>query len=549
MIRTCLAAVLLGVLLGASPLTAQQPISVSLTLEQQVGQLFMSTIHGAQLPESGRDFLQRWQPGALVIFNSNITTPAAMTQLTNSYQQAILDADGLPLLIAIDQEGGLVQRLLDGFTKLPSPPVLTATNNPDLIRAMGRAVAEELRAVGINMNLAPVADLETNPDNPIIQRRSAGSDPAIVGRTLSAYVAGLQEGGVLSTLKHFPGHGAANADSHVALPVVPLSREQLMNNEIAAFAGALQSDAIMMAHIWYPALEPEENRPASLSGAIIQGVLRDELGYNGLVVTDAMDMDAVDYQYDYPQAAVMAVQAGVDLIAMGPGIGLDSQAAMMQAVIDAVRSGEIPEAQIQESVRRIVEAKTRAGLFDWQPLDPATTTERINRTAHETVLEQVFQAGVTIAYDRNDLLPVPPDRSVAVVYLATRNYTIPACEMHRSGIRWVAATLTPTEQDIALARDAAGRVDTIIVFTENAYENPQQQALVQALPPDKTAVVALSSLYDWWAFPDIAAYVLTYSPLPPAVPAACAVLFGAVPATGILPVTLSPDLPAGTNVS
>ena len=538
---------MLALLWWVGNVSAHQPTIDSLTLEQQVAQMFMVTIHGSQLPEAGRDFLQRWQPGAVVLFTSNIGFPEQITQLTNSYQQAITDVGGLPLLIAVDQEGGRVQRLMQGFTTLPNPALLTAANNPQLVQAMGRAVAEELSAVGINMNLAPVADLETNPNNPIITRRSFGSDPEIVGRALNAYVEGLQAGGVLATLKHFPGHGETSTDSHVELPVLPFDRERLLSTEALAFERAMNAEAIMAAHIWFPAVEPRPNLPASLSLNIIGGLLRQDLGYNGIVMTDALDMDAIDRQFSYAQAAVMAIKAGVDMIAVGPGIGLDPAQTMIQAVIDAVRSGEIPEARIQESAQRILDAKTRYGLLDWQPLDPAATEARMNKLAHEAVLNQLFQAGVTVAYDRNDLLPVPPERPVAVVYLATRNYTIPACDAYRAGIRWVAATQTPAPQDIALAVDAAGRVDTIIVFTENAFENVQQQALVQALPPEKTVVVALSSPYDWQYFPNIAAYVLTHSLLPQAIPAACAVLFGAAPAQGILPITLSPDLPAGTH--
>jgi len=536
-------AILLCLLWSVRPSLAQ----TDLTLEQQVGQLFMVTIHGAQLPEAGRDFLQRWQPGAVVLFNSNIGQPEAISRLTNSYQQAITTAGGLPLLVAVDQEGGRVQRLTQSFTTLPAPALLTAAHNPQLIELVGRAVAEELRAVGINMNLAPVADLETNPANPVIWRRSFGSDPVITGQTLAAYVSGLQAGGVLATLKHFPGHGATDRDSHVELPVLPFTRDHLLSGEIVPFQTASHADAIMVAHIAYPEIEPQPNLPASLSAHIIDGLLRQELGYNGIVVTDALDMDAVDHQFDYAQAAVMAIRAGADMVASGPGIGLDAQAVMIQAVIDAVRSGDIPESRIHESARRIVDAKARYGLLDWQPLDPNTTVERINRDTHEALVEELFRAGVTVVYDRGGHLPVPPDRAVAVVYLATRNYTIPACGAYRDDIRWVGAAYWPGADEIGWAADAARQVDTIIVFTENAVDNAQQQTLVRALPPEKTVVVALSSPYDWQQFPDIATYVLTHSPLPPAVPAACAVLFGAAPATGILPVALSPDLPAGIN--
>lgn len=509
--------------------------------------MFMVTVHGTQLPEVGREFLQRWQPGAIVLLTSNIGTPTAITQLTNSYQQAMQDVSALPLLIATDQEGGVVQRLTDGFTTWPVPALVTATNNADLAQATGRAIAEELRAVGINMNLAPVADLETNRNNPIIRRRSFGSDPQLVGATISQVVAGMQATGVLATLKHFPGHGETDRDSHVELPLIALSRDRLLSTEIEAFRLALKADAVMVAHILYPTLEPQATLPASLSPAIISGILRQQLGYDGLIMTDALDMDAIDRQFSYLRAAVMAIQAGADMVTMGPGIGLETQAQIIQTVIDAVRSGDIPEQRIDQSVERIMAAKARYGLLGWQPLDPATVSDRMNSDAHTALVDDLFRAGITIVSDDDNLLPLTDDKQVAIVYLATRNYTVADCNEFRDNIRWASAALYPAEADIRRAQDAAQQADTVVVFTENAVDNPAQQALVRALPPAKTMVVALASPYDWTRFPDVAAYVITHSPLRPATAAACAVLFGAQPATGILPVTLASGLPAGTR--
>jgi len=533
------------VFLSSLPVKAQP--QAALSLEQRVAQLFMVTIHGTQLPESGRQFLQRWQPGAIVLLKANAGTPQTVTQLTNSYQQVMRDVDAIPLLIATDQEGGVVQRLTAGFTTWPVPALIAAANDASLAEAAGSAVAEELRGVGINMNLAPVADLETKPTNPIIRRRSFGSDPQIAGTTIRHVVDGMQQTGVIATLKHFPGHGETDRDSHVELPVIDLSRERLLATEIEAFRLALNADAIMAAHIWYPALESQEYLPASLSPGIVTDLLRQQLGYEGIILTDALDMDAIDRRFSYPQAAVMAIQAGADMVTMGPAIGLETQAQIIQTVIDAVHSGDIPEHWIDESVARILTAKARYGILGWQPLDPMTARERMNIEAHTALVERLFRAGVTVVYDDNDFLPLTTDRTVAVVYLGTRNYTVPACNAYRPDILWASAALYPSQDDIRRAKDAADRADTVVVFTENAVHNPAQQMLVQALPQEKTIVVALASPYDREQFPDVAAYMMTHSPLPPAIPAACAVLFGGQPATGILPVSLSPQLPAGTR--
>ena len=201
-------------------------------------------------------------------------------------------------------------------------------------------------------------------------------------------------------------------------------------------------------------------------------------------MTDALDMDAIDRRFSYPRAAVMAIQAGADMVTIGPGIGLETQAEIIQTVIDAVRSGEIPEQRIDESVARILDTKARYGVLDWQPLDPDTAPERIDLPAHADLVNDLFQTGVAIVYDDQDRLPLSADQTVGIVYLATRNYTLSACNAFRPDILWASAALYPSADDILRAQDLAQRVDTIVVFTENATENPAQQALVQALPPE-----------------------------------------------------------------
>lgn len=520
------------------------PQQAGLALEQRVAQMFLVTLHGAQITEAGRDFLQRWQPGGVVLFTSNTGAPGAVAALTNAYQQAITAAGGPPLLIAIDQEGGIVQRLTDGFTAFPGP-MIAAAAGPETARRYGYTLASELAAVGINMNLAPVADLETNLDNPIIRLRSFGSVPDVVGEAIAGTVQGIQDAGVLATLKHFPGHGDTSQDSHVILPALNHTRERLDAVELVPFRAGIEAGAaaVMVAHIWYPQIEPEPGLPASLSPAVITGLLRNDLGFDGLVLTDALDMDAIDTNFTYEDAAVRAVLAGADLISAGPGVGLPLAERMIQAVLDAVRAGTIAEARIDESVRRIFDAKRRFGLLDWQPVDASAAPARVGTPEHAAVLDELFRAGVTLAYDDNGLLPLRPDQRVAIAFLATRAQIYNECGLYRSDIRWVGIGDAPGDDEIGWAQDAARWADVMVVFTQNAISNPRQQALVRALPPEKTVVVAIFSPYDWRAFPDIAGYALTYSPARPAVPAACAALFGAIPFTGRLPVALEPALP------
>ncbi len=526
--------------LGVGGITqAQDDLLSTMTLEQRVAQMFVVNLYGSQLNEPARDFLTRYHPGGVVLLPENIRTPQDVTRLNNVYQQTIIDSGGLPLFISVDQEGGTIAHLREGFTTFPVPMLLTASGDTELAYRVGQAMGEEMLAVGVNMNLAPVADLETNPNNPIIKRRSYGSDPTMVSPIVAAYIEGMQATNVLATAKHFPGHGDSSDDSHVGLPVIDLDRERLEMVELAPYRAAIEAgvSTIMVAHIWYPALEPQPDLPASMSYNVITGLLREEMGYDGLIITDALDMDAIDTVYSYPSASLQAIKAGVDLV-IAAHMSLDAQAAGIQRVVDAVQSGEITEERINESVRRILAAKEQFGILDWEPLDPTTVNARLNLDAHAELVSEIFNKGVTVAVDRNTVIPFKTGQTVAVIFPGTRPRIQQECTAEGVIVKPLAVSETPTESDIASAQRMAAQVDFVVVFSENADVTPQRRALVNALPPDKTIAVALASPYDWMTYPQVAGYVVTYSPLPQAVPAACGVLFGRIPANGKLSITL-----------
>lgn len=539
-------------LLASAPLTGQEDIVSRMSLEHRVAQMFMVTLHGEVMTEVGAQFLREWQPGAISLFGANITIPEAVTELTNNFQQTITGAGGVPLLTAIDQEGGVVARLTEanGFTVFPAPVLLTAAGNQMSFR-VGAAVAQELSAVGINMNLAPVADLETNRENPIIYRRSFGNDPELSGAAIAQFVRGTQSLNVLATAKHFPGHGETREDSHGVLPILDLSRERLDSVELVPFERAMDAGVavVLVAHISYPALDPTPNMPASLSHSIVTGLLREELGYDGLIMTDAMDMNSVDLTYNLYDAVVMAVQAGADIVTMGPSNDISVAAQAMQRIVDEVRAGSISEERINESVRRILATKERFGILDWQPLDPSTAVERVDAEAHLALLDELFRAGVTVAYDNGDHVPITPDRHVAIIFLGTRYQIQNECGLYANpdNTRWLSISDAPDDAQISAAMQLANWADTAVVWTQEAIHTPEQQALVNALPQDKTVAVALWSPDDWTTYPNVSAFIATYSPLRPAVPAACEVLFGIIPENGQLAVTLSETLVAGSR--
>lgn len=517
----------------------------------KVAQMFMVSLWGEQLSEESADFLAAYNPGGVILFGYNTSSPAQITALTNATQQTgLMMPGGIPAWIAIDQEGGLVSRLADGFTTFPVNMAVAATGDPDYAHEVGMAMAAELRAVGINMNLAPVADVQTNPLNPVIDRRAYGTDPVIVGEMAAAMIEGLQAGGVMATAKHFPGHGDTGTDSHLELPVVSLDRPRLEAVELVPFRQAISADvgAIMAAHIWYTALEPTPDTPASLSAPVLSGLLRQEMAFDGLIMTDALDMDAIDRQYSLAEAAIRAIEAGADLITPGPHASLAAQQAAMDTVIAAVESGRIPIARIDESVRRILEAKVRFGVLDWQPLDPASAAARIDLATHQALVAEILAAAVTLVTDEQGLVPVAPEHQVVLIYPATRPSLARTCESYAPDVHLIGVSQGPTDEEQSWAVTAATLADVAIVFTQDLSSNPDYLAMVHALPLEKTIVVALRSPYDWQSVPRAAAYLATYSPLPEAVTAVCGALFGAQPITGRLPVDLADSLPAGTGL-
>lgn len=522
-----------------------------MTLEQKVGQMFMVGLWGTVITEDGARFLREYQPGAVVVFSYNVGNAATVTQLINEWQGSITGAGGLPLLVAIDQEGGRINTLEEApFTQFPLPALVTATGNHDLAYRFGWMQSQELRAVGIQMNLSPVADLETNPNNPVIFRRSFGSDPYMVAPTLSAVVQGMQDAGVIATLKHFPGHGDTNEDSHVELPVLPYDLAALQSLELIPFEAGIAAGAetVMVGHLSLPAIEPTPNLPASLSRRIITDLLRNQMGFEGIIMTDAMDMDAIDTRYPMPVAVGMAISAGVDLVAFGPHVGTNTMAASIDAVVAQVRAGNIPMSQIDASVMRILSAKQRYGVLDWQPLDPLAATQRVLEVGSPLFVESLYSAGVTLVYDREGLLPLPQNNRIGLLYPFNRIDVLESCVGANPQVQLVGFRDFPTEDEIASAQRLADGVDALIVFTQNAIDNPDQARLINALPADKTIVVAYWSPYDLQVFNRRpSAYIATYSPARAGVQVACRVLFGEMPARGKLPIHLGEDLLAASG--
>ncbi|HSC92637.1 MAG TPA: beta-N-acetylhexosaminidase [Gaiellaceae bacterium] len=319
----------------------------------------LPSVPGPELPAWSRRWLERGL-GGVVLFAANVRDAEQLRALT-----VALRAGGAPLLVAVDEEGGDVTRLeARTGSSYPSALGLGAVDDPALTEAVAGSIAAELAAAGVNLNLAPVADVNTNPDNPVIGVRSFGADPELVARHVRAFVAGTQAHGVAACAKHFPGHGDTRVDSHRELAVVSRSREELEAVELRPFAAAIEAGvaSVMTGHLVVPALDEQ---PATLSAALVEGVLRHQLRFGGLVISDALDMRAIAGTVGIAEGAVGSLAAGVDAVCLGPSVGPEAVEAVQRAVVDAVGSGRLTEARLAEAAGRVAStARAATGSAD-----------------------------------------------------------------------------------------------------------------------------------------------------------------------------------------
>lgn len=559
--------ILLLSLIFAPPSHAQMPTGLtaeeaqrvenllaSMTLEEKVGQLFMVSIYGRRLPEAGELLITQYHPGAVALFNYNTEweTGGSVAFLINQMQTAATSSGAeIPLIIAADQEGGRVRRIVNEVTQFPDPLWLGAITDMDVIREVGRVTGAELRAIGVNMNLAPVADLYTREDmfdkNRVLHRRTFGDDPNRVGEQAAAYAQGLGAAEVIGVLKHYPGHGGA-ADSHKELPHIEMDAATALNGPLRAFEVAVREGvpAIMVGHLNYTALEPVPNLPASLSPTMI-GILRHDFGFDGLVMTDAMDMAAIAGNFEIPQAALMAIQAGVDMVVMGPNISWATQQNSIQRVMDAASSGELSQTRLDESVRRILSLKAQYELLDWQPLDPDQVTAQYDPEPAQAALLESYMAAATVVRDERRLLPLDPQEKIAVVYPAIYETIYFTCLELAREIEYYGYVFYPEIKDFNSVSRLGIEYDKIVIFVEDATKHLIQSDLVKVLPPEKTIVVALSSPYDLELFPDVSTFMALYTSLDASQAAACKVLFGDHPARGRLPIAVG-NYPSGSGI-
>lgn len=539
-------------------MTDMTELLAAMSLRQKIGQMIQAGFEGTEPNEAVTELIEKHHLGGVILFARNIGTLEQVASLNEGLQKSAERSGTLPLWISIDQEGGMVARITEGVALMPGNMAIAAGGSADASYRAAYVSGRELRALGINLNFAPVLDVNVNPDNPVIGVRSFGESPETVGRFGAAAIRGYQEANVVATAKHFPGHGDTNVDSHLDLPTITHSRDRIERVELAPFRRAIAGgvDAIMSSHIYFPAFESQK-LPATLSHAVLTGLLRQELGYEGVIMTDCMEMQAISDHYGTIRAAVMAVEAGADTVLISHRY--DLQVGAIEALVEAVESGRISEERIDESVKRLLVLKQRRGLLEGgeQHADRERVylpIEQIGSAEHREVARRISEESITLVKDEQGLLPLLPAVKTLVISFeaAVSSFVDEAISMKATLGKALSAEGLSIEETVIPLAEAGGRLTEaverakssefgqIVIGTYNASLNPAQAQLVQAVQAlgVKLVIVALRNPYDLRRFPEVSTYVAAYESRPLALSSAAKVLTGAIPATGKLPVTL-----------
>ncbi|MGW6199356.1 glycoside hydrolase family 3 N-terminal domain-containing protein [Kribbella sp. NPDC055110] len=525
-----------------------------MTLEQKVGQLFVcyaygpaadtadarnTSLYGVATPA---EVVAKFNLGGVIYFTWTDSTkdPQQIARLSNGLQQASMTNTGIPLQIGTDQEYGSVVRVGPPVTQFPGGMALGATRSAAFAREAGAIAGRELKALGITTDFAPDADVNVNPLNPVIGVRSASSDPTLAAELVAAQVKGYQrDGRIVSTAKHFPGHGDTETDSHVGIPEIHHTREEWTRIDLPPFQAAIRAGikSIMTAHIVVPALDPSGD-PATLSRPILTGILRQQLRFDGVVITDSLGMKGVRDKYGDAEIPLRAIEAGVDqlLMPVDPGLAYNS-------VLDAVRSGRISEARIDESVTRILALKHEG---DHPYVDLSRIANIVGTPANHAAAQRIADRSTTLLRNDADLLPLSPaPRKIVVTGYSPTN--LATALQHRGATTIVKDTgTTPTDAKIADALAASAAADLTIVLTNKAWDTEvtdklaKQQKLVNGLLATgrPVIVVPVRDPYDVAYFNAPSTTLVTYGSTVVSMEALAKVLYGEIAPTGKLPVEI-----------
>ncbi|RTR26945.1 beta-N-acetylhexosaminidase [Robertmurraya yapensis] len=529
-----------------------------MSMEEKVGQMLMPDFRNwngqnvTVMKDEIAQLVKDYHLGGVILFRENTVTADQTTRLVSAYQEA---AEKYGLIISIDQEGGIVTRLQTG-TDFPGNMALGATRSEELAEKVGKAIGEELNALGINMNFGPVLDVNNNPDNPVIGVRSFSEDPELVADLGNAYIKGLHETGTAATSKHFPGHGDTATDSHVGLPSVPHDLDRLKEVELYPFQQAMDTgiDAIMTAHVTFPKIDDtkaiskkdgtEVAVPGTLSHKILTGLVREDMGFKGVIVTDAMNMGAIADHFGPVDAAIRAVNAGADILLMPVGI-VD----VANGLYDAVNSGEISEDRLEQSVERILTLKLNRGIVKAEvekSLDEkvANALKVVGSAEHKAVEKEAAEKSITLVKNDSVLpLSVSPEDKIVVVGGSGYSINLLAEEVqkHQPGAVYINATDKLTATQLAQVQGAKYIIaGTYTSSVSGRAQNASQMVMTRQLIETGIPVIAVGARnpYDVMSYTDVDAYLVQYGFKPASFAATANTIFGQNNPTGKLPVTI-----------
>ncbi|ARU63966.1 beta-N-acetylhexosaminidase [Tumebacillus avium] len=526
----------------------------------------MFGFHGTEPTPEITTLIRDHHVGGVILFARNIAEPKDVLRLTVALQKIAYEAGHEhPLLISIDQENGIVRRLGAGTTLLPGNMALGATGDTRLVQATAKATGRELKALGINFNLAPVLDVNNNPHNPVIGVRSYGEDPQFVAECGTAAIHGFQEAGVATCGKHFPGHGDTSKDSHLTLPMIPHRRERLEQVELVPFVKAIAEgvDSMMIAHVCFPEIEPDPALPATLSRRVVTDLLRGELGFDGVITTDCMEMKAIADSPGTVEGTYRAFQAGIDLSFISHTY--EWQLGAIERMAAGIEAGDTPLQRLHDAVRRILKLKEK--YLSWEQItpwfeqqDPEPDT-LVGGPEHERLAREAMEAAVTLTKNEAGLLPltVGAEETIAVVCLKNtltslvedERYLINplqrAVEASHGNTRCLEVNNPPTAADIVQVLESLDGCAAVIVGTMNAQLAPGQAELVSRLNRAGIPLVVISmrTPYDLAVFPEVATHIAAYEFTPAALEIAVEAILGKRELRGRLPVTIPDIAPRG----
>ncbi|NBH03786.1 glycoside hydrolase family 3 protein [Amycolatopsis sp. SID8362] len=532
-----------------------------LSLEEKVGQLFITWVNGKTAdevnPKNQTDFgvdtpaevVRKYHLGGVIYFNNdtrdNFDDPVQVAKLSNGLQKAAITSGAhIPLQIAADQEGGTVTRMGAPATEFPNAMAISAGRDTGRATQAATILGNELRAVGINQDFAPDSDVNSNPANPVIGVRSFSGQPGLASDFVTAELKGFQQS-VAATAKHFPGHGAAPTDSHTGLPRIDSTEAQWRATDVPPFKAAIAAgvDSIMSAHIQFPSLDPSLE-PATLSKPIITGKLRDELGYNGVVVTDALEMQGVRQLHTDAEIPVLALKAGIDQLLMPVHLDL-----AINSVLNAVKTGDIPEQRIDQSVLRVLKLKFKRGILFSPFVDPNRVMKTVGIPASLATAQDIADRGITAIANDAGLLPLKQKPATALVTgwgVSTTATLAQKLTAHGTAATAYPTGQAPTDAQIAQAVANAQNTDLVVVLTNNIATFPRQTQLLDALQATGKPVVAVAAQipYDAGYPSTVKTWLATYGYITPTLEALAKVVLGETKPVGKLPV----DVPAGADL-